>query len=285
MKHEDDTINKIKFRERKHFSSKKIKWLKSLEDDSSILRKKILEQILMMWDKDLKFIKPILYENKIVLDAGCGSLRYTSYMKDKNAKLCVGGDLTIKFIKRGLSKNYLYVYDSKVDPSNNKTIQLDCENMAFKENSFDLIMFFHSIHHIAQKNRAFAQSTKILKNGGHIIISDLNGAHVLRGIGDMIGKRTGIMSPDEKAPRPEKIIEILKKNNFEILEVYYMNPFSEILFHIFNIVGMKSEKISLLLKTSFFIINPVENLIEKTFSGVFPNLFWRYLIIAKKVAL
>lgn len=279
-------IDKIKQNEQNHFNDYgEIQkwWLKTLEDDGSFFRKKILKQTLRIWDKDIGFIKPELYRNKAVLDAGCGNMRYASYLKCKGAKLCVGGDITAGFIKDGFRKKSFYVYDSKVTPSSIKALQLDCEDMPTKINSFDMVLFFHSIHHISRKNRAISQAFGALKKGGHVIISDLNGSHFLRGVADRIGKKMGVMSPDEKAPSPKETLALLEKNGFEILEVHYMNPFSEILFHAFNIVGMFFYRLSLALKASFFIINPVESVLEKTISGIFPNLFWRYIIIAKKV--
>ena len=279
-------MDKIKYNEQMHFNHYgKIQkwWLKTLEDDGSFFRKKILRQTLMIWDKDIRFIRPEFYRNKIVLDAGCGNLRYASYLKSKGAKLCVGGDITAGFIKDGFKKKSFYVYDSKVSPSGIKALQLDCEDMPLKRNSFDMVLFFHSIHHISGKDKAISDSFDILKKGGHIIISDLNGSHFLRIIADSIGRKMGVMSPDEKAPRPKETTALLEKSGFEILEVHYMNPFSEILFHVFNIIGMFSYRLSLVLKTSFFIINPIESALEKTISGILPNMFWRYIIIAKKV--
>lgn len=276
---------KIKENEQKHFNNyREIQewWLKTLEDDGSFFRKKILRQTLMIWDKDIKFIGPEFYKGKTILDAGCGNLRYTSYFKDKGAKLCIGGDISIGFIKSGLEKKTFYVYDAKVSAQGIKPVQLDCESIPIKQSSLDTLILFHSIHHMPNKNGVFSQSFNILKKGGHIIISDLNGAHFFRGIADNIGRKMGIMSPDEKAPSPKETLALLKKNGFEILEIHYMNPFSEILFHAFNIIGMSFYKLSLVLKTSFFIINPIENVLEKTVSGILPNIFWRYIIIAKK---
>ncbi len=282
MKSQIPKSSEIKTREKNHFSSKKIEWLEVLEDDHSSFRKKILKQTLLMWDKDIKFIRPKFYKNKIILDAGCGNLRYTSYFKDKGAELCIGGDISLEFIKSGLKKKYFYVYDSKVSTSHNKYMQLDCEYMPFKHNSFDIVLFFHSIHHIPRKDKAICESFNILKKRGYIIISDLNGSHFLRRIGDIVGKKIGIMSPDEKASSPKEIITLLKKSGFNILEIHYMNAFSEILFHVFNLLGMLSFRLSLIFKTLLFIINPIDEIIEKNISTKIPRLFWRYIIIAQR---
>ncbi len=274
---------RIKAREKKHFSSKKIEWLKVLEDDGSFYRKKILEQSLAMWDRDLNFIAPSLYAGKNVLDAGCGNLRYTSFLKSRGAGFVIGGDISMDFIKTGLGKKHFFVYDSKISAKPDACLQLDCEYAPFKRASFDSVFFFHSIHHMPDKNKVLQESRRILKSGGNLIIADLNGSHPLRKIADKIGKSMGVMSIDEKSLRPDDMIRALRKNGFEVNEIHYMNMFSELAFHGLNIIGNSFPRLSLLLKGSLFALNAIDRAMEKTLLKITPSLSWRYLIIATKV--
>jgi SAM-dependent methyltransferase len=275
-------LNNVKKREITYFSSEeKLQWLKLLEDDRTHFRKMVLKQILKMWDKDMKFFPPNLCKNKVVLDAGCGNLRYTSYLKQLGAKICVGFDISKYFMKNGLIKSKVYVYDSCVKVCDT-CVQGDCEVMPFKPKTFDTIVFFHSLHHIPNKSNALEESFRALKDSGYLIICDLNGSHPLRNVANIIGKKYGPMSKDERALKHSEIVKLLEANKFDIIRIYYMNIFSEPFFHLANIASRRFFSMSFLLNFLLFILNPIDDIGDKTLLRVIPRLAWRYMIIAKK---
>jgi ubiquinone/menaquinone biosynthesis C-methylase UbiE len=273
----------IKNREKRYFGSKDtLYWLKCLEDDSSLFKRMLINQFVLFWDKDLKYINPKIYKGKSVLDVGCGDLRYVSYFKNNGANFCVGFDLSKEFLNSGIKKRGRKVYDTIIEKLPDKLVEGDAEKMPFNAGSFDFLLLFHSIHHMPDKERVLKESYRVLKPGGHLVVSELNGNHPLRDLADDIGKEYKIMSYDERSMHPKRMTDLVKNAGFEIDYVKYFNAFSEPLFHIANIVGKKSWHAEHFLKSLLFLANPLDALLEATLLKIAPSLSWRYVMIAKK---
>lgn len=275
-------MKNVKASEQRHFNdSRNLFWLSSLSDDRNAFRKNILKQTLKMWDKDLGFMDCSLFRGKTVLECGCGDMRYGSYIKGIGAKFVAGCDISSEFIRRGLSRNDVYVYDRKFAKYRD-AVHGDCEIMPFRKASFDTILIFHSLHHMRDKEAVIRECGRVLKKGGSVIIADLNGKHLLRKAADIVGRRAKIMSEDEEAIDIEEVVRILEKNGFRVRKPAAFNLITENLFHIFNLVSRISETLSVVLKTTFFLTNHIDALLERTVFLRFGNMGWRCLIIAKK---
>lgn len=118
-------------------------------------------------EKDIK--------NKLVLDVGCGSGRFS------DAALRMGGEVV------GIDMSY------SVDAAllnlshyeNFHIVQADIFNMPFKEATFDIIFSIGVLHHSNDCKGAFDKLPVLLKNGGKIAIW-LYSSHLYRGIDGII---------------------------------------------------------------------------------------------------
>lgn len=52
--------------------------------------------------------------------------------------------------------------------------------LPFKDQTFDLVYFKHSLHHIQDKWKAFAEAVRVTRNGGRVIVIEPNAAHPQR---------------------------------------------------------------------------------------------------------
>lgn len=96
-----------------------------------------------------------------VLDAACGE-GYGSHLLASKAKSVTGVDISetaIKHAKETYSKTNL------------KYMQSDVLNMDFKDNSFDLVVSFETLEHLAAHNELVQEFKRVLKPEGVLIIS------------------------------------------------------------------------------------------------------------------
>ena len=105
-----------------------------------------------------------------LLDCGCGTGPMISLLYEKDAtKHYTGLDITPRMIEVGKSKNL-----EGVD-----WIVGDCENLPFKENSFDVIICSNSFHHYPNPQKFFDSVRKVLRPGGRLILQDYTAPKVV----------------------------------------------------------------------------------------------------------
>lgn len=82
----------------------------------------------------------------------------------------------------GFSELYLNKKIIMTDTVANKwvTTVLDATNMAIKDNSVDAIIASHNIHHFSSPVKFFWECERVLKNGGRIIIQEINTSLLMR---------------------------------------------------------------------------------------------------------
>ena len=86
------------------------------------------------------------YENKKILDVGCGRGDYTYFFGKKNRT--TGIDL-----QNVIRKEY-YNFDFQI---------ADCTNLPFRNGTFDLVISFDVIEHIESDKKALAEAYRVLK--------------------------------------------------------------------------------------------------------------------------
>lgn len=108
-----------------------------------------------------------LKNNSKILDVGCG-LGGTTKILNSNLKNC-------KIYAINIDQRQLDFAQEKINPSNSNTItfqNMDACKMSFKENYFDSILALETIFHFSSRERFFQDSSKILKSGGSLVITD-----------------------------------------------------------------------------------------------------------------
>lgn len=107
----------------------------------------------------LKKLKEIDFENKSVLDLGCGSGRYSKVLKGFGA-FVTGVDPSEKLLEiaRKLVKDVEF-------------IKAGSEKLPFKKDSFDFVFAGMVLHYVKNVNVAFKEVSRVLKSGGKFILT------------------------------------------------------------------------------------------------------------------
>ena len=99
-----------------------------------------------------------------LLDCGCGTAPMITLLQKKYPeKRYTGIDLTPEMIEVAKAKKMPGV----------KLVVGDCENLPFKENSFDVVICCQSFHHYPNVQRFFDSVQKVLRPGGRLILRDM----------------------------------------------------------------------------------------------------------------
>jgi len=146
-------------------------------------------------------------KNKIVLDAGCGSGRFTKFFINEGANV----------VSVDTSKNMLKILKEK--NHNVKAINADIFNLPFKNKTFDLIICSEVLTHLHEYKRPLEEFKRILSSDGIIIIDIRNSLYPMHFIRKYILRKTAI----DKDPRYDpdiihifKIMNICKEINLKI---------------------------------------------------------------------
>jgi len=115
-------------------------------------------------------------DNKKILDAGCGSGRYTIHFTNKHANV-FSVDSSEKMLKI-----------LKVESNNSKPIAGDIFNLPFKNDSFDLIISSQVLTHLHEYEKPLIEFKRILNSHGYIIIDLRNSLYPISYLRNMYPK-------------------------------------------------------------------------------------------------
>jgi len=100
-----------------------------------------------------------------LLDAGCGTAPMLSLLtRVYPDKKFTGLDITPGMIERAEEKQL----------ENTRFCTGDCEEMPFRDNTFDIIICSQCLHHLPQPQRFFNEAKRTLRPGGHLILRDMS---------------------------------------------------------------------------------------------------------------
>lgn len=110
-------------------------------------------------EETLKFVQKFITKSGLrILEVGCGS-----------------GDLAVELMKTGIALTALDTDKNAVESAVNKGVPAKhLDFLSFKDDSFDLIIFTRSLHHIHNLKKALDHSKLLLKRGGKLIIEDFD---------------------------------------------------------------------------------------------------------------
>ena len=134
--------------------------------------------------------------DKVVLDVACGSGYGSSYLMSKGARRVIGGDRAQEAIAQ--AKQY-YKKDGI------EFVLLNATRLPYQDASFDVIVSFETIEHIAECEKFLSECRRVLKDGGTFICSTPN----VRVLGA------------EKAVNPHHINEFSSEQLYHLLNGYF----------------------------------------------------------------
>lgn len=153
------------------------------------------------------FMKKGKFSNSNVLDAGCGTGRYTKSFSNEQCKLVVGLDKSLSMLKKAKQKNGTSVY-----------VCGNIEYLPFVDESFDTIVMSQVIHWINCKEKAFSEVYRVLNNNGSFLLNTLSHKQ----LSNLLIMRyfPGIIQIEkERFPPIDELINMLKNFNFKNIEI------------------------------------------------------------------
>jgi 2-polyprenyl-3-methyl-5-hydroxy-6-metoxy-1,4-benzoquinol methylase len=115
----------------------------------------LLKRINIVFDK---FLNRYQFEERTLLDVGCGTGWFSKAAMEKGARvfsLDIGKKLLLEVKKKCASRS----------------IQGDALNLGFSDGAFDLVICSELIEHTYNPRLAIRECTRVLKTGGHIVIT------------------------------------------------------------------------------------------------------------------
>jgi ubiquinone/menaquinone biosynthesis C-methylase UbiE len=198
-------------------------------------------------------------KKKIILDYGCGVGSVTEKIANFYPEKLVGIDISEVSINKASenAKKLNLQIEYSVD---------NCENLKFKENTFDLVFGSGILHHL-DIDKAINEISRVLKNNGEMIFLEPLGTNPLI---NLYRKLTPNSRSVDEHPFVEKDF-LLINSLFKKVETNYYGFFTLIFFLFYR----KPEK-SVLFK----IICKIDHYFFKI--KYFKNFAWSVLIVAKK---
>ena len=102
------------------------------------------------------------FQNRLVLEAGCGSGAMANWLEKKWNAAVVGVDLSL-FGLTNARKKYSPHF-----------VQSDLEMLPLKSNTFDTVLLFDVLEHVVYPQSMFKEFFRVLKKGGYLIIISPN---------------------------------------------------------------------------------------------------------------
>lgn len=155
----------------------------------------------------VKSIEDKIPKNPKVLEVGCGNGFFIKALLDS-----------------GLTKNVLGVEPSlrmalQANPDLRKKIKIDIfKKKLFPNNSFDLILCFHTLDHMINPSEFVKETQALLKRSGHVIVvvHDTEGLSV-----KLFGERSAIFDIEHIYLFNKKTLrKIFELNNIKVLKVF-----------------------------------------------------------------
>ena len=130
-------------------------WFEEMHDDESITNIENRE----FFYESLR-IDSEAFNNKIILDAGCGNGRFSYVTSSYKPKLLVSFDLSkgLGKAKEAIQRNY--------PEANIAFVQGDITTPPFKKEAFDIIFSWGVIHHTPNTMSTFSSISSLVKNKG-----------------------------------------------------------------------------------------------------------------------
>jgi len=133
----------------------------------AINRAEFIEKTNSICDVLIKNAK--LSKKDRVLDVGCYTGLYEYLLERRGYKNFVGIDVSkdairiAKEIKKKLKLKSTFAVG-------------DAENLKFPDNSFDVVLFFATLHHLPKKSmeKSLAEAKRVLRGGGQIVVAEPN---------------------------------------------------------------------------------------------------------------
>ena len=112
-----------------------------------------------------------LHERSRILDIGCGTGRHTAAAYDLNKGSVVGADPSFRDLAAARDRLGLHTACNPRKIGAWSLAAADMTRLPFKDAGFDIVICSEVLEHIGPWHRAIGESIRVLKRGGHLVIS------------------------------------------------------------------------------------------------------------------
>ncbi len=146
--------------------------LNQYEEWHKAYNKKIVqldELKLMVWHKTvLQHLENVNFENKLILDVGCGNGDLSNYLSVQYNANITGIDFSTESIKIALAKkNAFKAFTSKF-------LVADAQTLPFENESFDIIVSCECLEHVPDPQKMINELYRVVKKDGKVILTTEN---------------------------------------------------------------------------------------------------------------
>ncbi len=178
-------------------------------------------------------LKYLSLQDKALLDIGCGNGLYTLRFAER-ARLAIGLDIADEPLSEAKRNRVIGGWVEFVRAS--------AESLPFRDWAFDVVLAIETLEHIENQDSVVKEATRVLKDGGYLVIYVPNKLYPFETHGVRLGRRifSGFRGsipllswcPQILRKRFERariysrkgIVELIQKNGLAVKEVDYMYP-------------------------------------------------------------
>ena len=110
-------------------------------------------------------LRQIDFKDKSVLDAGCGTGRYLNILQQFHPASLAGIDLSPAMLQRAQAKESCNTANLGVG---------GLEHLPFRAGLFDVVLTTLALGHVSDLSKAIAELSRVMTNGGTLLISDFH---------------------------------------------------------------------------------------------------------------
>jgi SAM-dependent methyltransferase len=155
--------------------------------------------------KQLQLLQPVLSQDQLILDAGCGPGNYGIILANKNE--VIGVDICSKATQTARER------------ANKGKVRFwpivgDLETLPFSNHSFDTCFCAYTLHHFPDIRNVVRELVRVTKPEGNIVLFEPNGSDlgvkVSKSLENLIGSwlvKSGLDTPNETIHKPKYYVE------------------------------------------------------------------------------
>lgn len=170
------------------------------------------------YQQTFRLLKLEQTNNKLLLDAGCGSGAWGIRLAKKGYTV-IGIDISRKLIKS----------TKKWSKQQFSAVLGDLENLPFRSEVFDICFCGGILHHFREFHFAISELHRILKSGSKLCLIEPNGSNPSSKLGRLVMRtlpqkwvmKRGIATSNERLHTVKSYIKIMESDNFLIKNVIF----------------------------------------------------------------
>jgi ubiquinone/menaquinone biosynthesis C-methylase UbiE len=223
-------------------------------------------------------------ENEIkgnsILDICCGDGRVVKYATRFDTRLAAGVDLSIESLRLGRRTEQFSLLGSRVSAKDDiSLLKASAEVLPFRADSFDVVFLIRAFHHIMDKTALLSSIQRVLKPGGLVFVLEPRGDHPLRILADKVGRRSGVLTPDEQVVDESELVSQFEQHHMYSARTFRFSLVSEIIHQSSRIFQARLPRLGAAIRRVNVFMMPAERVAERMLIGRFKQLAWMSLFV------